>query len=130
MDLHPHNNGFAYRNVEVKEPLRHELVEETVEMIDIRKEWKQTNEKGKLTGCGIHRNFTFDDIFSLKNSLKEIRSMAGLDEAKEENNNKKKKKHFCSQTEDTDWSKEFPADMFKNIANWEEPNWYHGGKKK
>jgi len=49
-----------------------------VPMPDIRNDWKKASSDGQLTGCGLHKNFTYDELCELEKSLSERRIMAGV----------------------------------------------------
>jgi hypothetical protein len=56
------------------------LTEGWVDMpdVDIRREWAAANENNELKGCGLHRDFSYDEIASLEESLRNQRIMADV----------------------------------------------------
>ena len=47
-------------------------------MPDVRNEWKTSKENNALGGCGLHKNFTYEDLCELEESLFQRRLLAGV----------------------------------------------------
>jgi hypothetical protein len=49
-----------------------------IAMPDVRKEWSSAKQNNTLGGCGLHKNFTYDDLCDLEESLFQRRLLADV----------------------------------------------------
>lgn len=47
-------------------------------MPDVRNDWKNAKENGTVGGCGLHKNFSYEELCALEESLFERRLLAGV----------------------------------------------------
>lgn len=70
-----------------------------IAMPDIRQNWQAANESKELHGCGLHKNFNYEELCSLESSLRERRILADVPTADvvEFKEQKKKVHRFTSE---------------------------------
>lgn len=93
-----------------------------IPIVDVRHEWKTAKANNAVGGCGLHKNFTYEDLCELENSLFERRLLAGvqtpdvveyLDEQKK--HTKHRIKRSFKKVEETPAEPEVKADGLKEL---------------
>jgi hypothetical protein len=68
----------TYAGVDASPQTDYEWPGMDVPVPDVRKEHVAAAEKGELRGCGLHKNFSYEDIVGVQESLRQRRILTGV----------------------------------------------------